>query len=484
LTTAREVARRGWSVAVLEVERIAWNASGRNCGFVLPGFAERLDRIIERVGLERAKSLWALSKAGVDYVASAMRETRMPGVEPTSGWLNVSKIDDREEFLQRLGLFVDEFGLDIEVWSPERVRDVLKSESYFHAVHFPRALSIHPLNYALGLAAAAEQEGARIFEQTPALSIDPAGLRKRVVTPAARVRASHIVLAGGTTLGAVAPRISDTVVPVTTYVVTTVPLGDHLSEAITYRGAVSDTQRADSHYRIVDGNRLMWGGRVTTWSSDPRRQARRLSADIARIYPQLGEVPIEYAWSGVLAFAVHKMPQIGEVSPGIWLAGAFGGHGINTTAMAGMLIARGLIEGDDSWRLFSPYELIWAGGIGGRAAVQIAYWSYRANETIAMRRARRRDRERRAGTAATQSKDAASPATRAERAGLRQREVLLGAATEPMQAVLRRVKQTPIAREQAATQAPSLDDDPSSGGTRPEPASEVPKGKRRTGRSV
>ena len=397
LTTAREVARRGWTVAVLEAQRIAWNASGRNTGFVLPGFGEGIARIIERVGLERAKALWVLSEAGVEYVKSTIRETGMPGVRPIPGWLNVSKLDHDEEFLQRLGLFFDEFGLEIEVWSPERVRDVLKSERYFHAVHFPRAFSIHPLNYAHGLAAAAEQAGARIFEQTPALSIDPAGVRKRVVTPSARVRASHIVLAGSTQLGAVAPRVSNTVIPITTYVVTTARLGDRLAKAMTYRGAVSDTQRADSHYRIVDDDRLMWGGRMTTWSSDPRRLAPQLVADMARIYPQLADVPIEYAWSGEMAFAVHKMPQIGEAAPGIWLASAFGGHGINTTAMAGMLVARGLIDGDDSWRLFSPYELIWAGGIGGRAATQIAYWVRRASEEMGMRKAQRRETERRGG---------------------------------------------------------------------------------------
>jgi glycine/D-amino acid oxidase-like deaminating enzyme len=494
LTTAREVARRGWSVAVLEAQRIAWNASGRNCGFVLPGFAEGLDRIIERVGLERAKALWALSKAGVDYVASAMRETRMPGVEPVSGWLNVSKVDDDEEFLQRLGLLLDEFGLDIEVWSPERVRDVLKSESYFHAVHFPRAFSIHPLNYARGLAAAAEQQGARIFEQTPALSIDPAGVRKRVVTPAARVRASHIVLAGGTHLGAVAPRVSDTVVPVTTYVVTTAPLGDRLSQAVTYRGAVSDTQRADSHYRIVDGDRLMWAGRMTTWSSNPRRQARHLVADIARIYPQLGEVPIDYAWSGVMAFAVHKMPQIGEVTPGIWLAGAFGGHGINTTAMAGTLVARGLVDGDDTWRLFSPYELIWAGGICGRAAAQVAYWTYRAKETIAMRRALRREAERRVAiSAAGQATDTTAVArpghAAVAQAVLAPQERMLGAATEPMQAVVRRAQQPPIAPEQAPPQAPGVaerrdDNSVNTDGPPQAVPKKRPKGKRRTGTAV
>src|SRR5262245_1150055 len=77
LTAAREIARRGWSVVLLEARRIAWNASGRNTGFVLPGFAAEAENIIERVGRERAKALWTLSEAGVEYVRRTIRETGM-----------------------------------------------------------------------------------------------------------------------------------------------------------------------------------------------------------------------------------------------------------------------------------------------------------------------------------------------------------------------------------------------------------------------
>ena len=94
LTTAREIARRGWSVAVLETRRVAWNASGRNDGFVLPGFAESMERIVARVGLEHAKALWALSEMGLKYVRTTIAEARMPVVAPVAGWLKVSKVDN------------------------------------------------------------------------------------------------------------------------------------------------------------------------------------------------------------------------------------------------------------------------------------------------------------------------------------------------------------------------------------------------------
>src|SRR5262249_20862292 len=99
LTTAREIARRGWSVAVLERDRIACSASGRNDGFVLPGFAAPMDRVVSRVGLEHAKALWALSEMGLKYVRSTIAEARLPGVAPIAGWLRVSKLDDPDEVL-------------------------------------------------------------------------------------------------------------------------------------------------------------------------------------------------------------------------------------------------------------------------------------------------------------------------------------------------------------------------------------------------
>jgi gamma-glutamylputrescine oxidase len=407
LTAAREIARRGWSVVVVEGRRIAWSASGRNDGFVLPGFAASMDRLISRVGLEHAKALWALSEMGLKYVRTTIAEARMPGVAPIAGWLKASKVDNGEEVAATVELYREELGAEVEAWSTERVREMLKTDHYFHAMHLPRAFHIHPLNYALGLAELAEAAGARIFEDTPALAIDVEGVRKRIVTPSARVRASHIVLAGNVHLGSLQPRIAGTVVPIWSYTITTAPLGARLAEAIAYRGAVTDTDLANNHYRIIGNDRLLWSGHTTTWEADPKRYVGRLKADMMAVYPQLGEVEVEHAWSGVLGNALHRMPQIGELSPGLWLASAFGGHGLNATAMAGNILAQAIVEGDDTWRLFAPFELVWAGGRLGRAAMQVFYWWFNGLERFEARAARQREAEgqRVAGRAARRGGD-------------------------------------------------------------------------------
>ncbi len=123
LTVAREVARRGWSVAVLEANRVAWAASGRNTGFVLPGFHEDVDAMIERIGLDHTKQLWALSEQGVAYVRRTIEETGMPGVDPVDGWLHVSKTDDSGEAARAYVERLRWIGGEVEAWPTERVRE-------------------------------------------------------------------------------------------------------------------------------------------------------------------------------------------------------------------------------------------------------------------------------------------------------------------------------------------------------------------------
>ena len=390
LTVAREVARRGWSVVVLEGASVASAASGRNTGFVLPGYSESIDAMIERIGLDHARELWALAGRGLDYVRKTIADTGMPGVEPVPGWLQVSKTDNGGELSARADL-LRKLGVDVDLWPVSRVRETLPSRDYFNALHFPSAFHIHPLNYAFGLARAAEDAGARIFEDTPALALDPAGVRKRITTPSARLRASHVVLAGNIHLGSLMPQLASTLMPLSSYVMVTEPLGARLHETLRFYGAVSDTERADNHYRIVGGDRLMWAGRLTAWQANPRLFARGLIGDIKRTFPQLGDVAIAHLWSGTLGRSIHRMPQIGELNRGVWVASGFGGHGLNTTAMAGELVARGIVDGDQTWRLFAPYELVWAGGLLGRAAMQAFYWGSRPVAKIATGLARYRE---------------------------------------------------------------------------------------------
>jgi glycine/D-amino acid oxidase-like deaminating enzyme len=372
LTVAREAARLGASVAVLEGRHVGWNASGHTLGTVMPGFGIPLSDLIERIGFENTRELWALSRQGADYVRAAA--TLIPFSAYSEGALEVSNVDVGDRLISRLQMLAEDFDTEVEGWQVDRVRAELKSQRYFHGVYYPKAFQIDGRRYVHGLAALAKQAGARIFEDTPAVSIDASGIRKRIVTPQARLRASHIVLAGNIHLGAPLRRLSETLLPVWRYAAVTAPLGERLADVMTFQGSVADTDGID-HFRIVEGDRLMWSSPETTWAAKPQRLAHHIQRRISTIFPQLEKTEIAEVFSGAIGQTVHGMPQVGQLRKGLWVASGFGRQGLNTSAMAGQLIARSILWGDERWRLFSPFELVWAGGRTGRIVGQaVAMW--------------------------------------------------------------------------------------------------------------
>ena len=397
LTVALEAARLGASVAVLEGRHVGWNASGHLLGTVMPGYGLPIGDLIARVGFEDTRELWALSREGAEFVRATATEELIPGIAPSEGALEVSNVEIGDELIARLQMLGEDFETEVEGWQVDRVRAELRTDHYFHGVYYPKAFQIDGRRYVHGLAALARRAGARIFEDTPVVSIDPSGIRKRIVTPSARLRASHIVLAGNIHLGAPLRRLSETLLPVWRYAAVTAPLGERLAETIAFRGSVADSDGID-HFRVVEGDRLMWASPETTWAANPARFAPAISRRIRTIFPQLGPVEISETWGGAIGQTVHGMPQIGQLRKGLWVASGFGRQGLNTTAMAGQLIARSILWGDERWRLFSPFELVWAGGTTGRiVGYAVGMWergSSAATGALARYRERARSRER------------------------------------------------------------------------------------------
>jgi glycine/D-amino acid oxidase-like deaminating enzyme len=393
LTVALEAARLGASVAVLEGRHVGWNASGNQLGTVMPGYGLPIGELIERIGFEDTRELWTLSREGAEFVRATATEEQMPGIALSEGALEVSNVDVGDRLISQLQMLSEDFETEVEGWQVDRVRNELKTDRYFHGVYYPRAFQIDGRKYVHGLAAMARRAGARIFEDTPVVSVDSSGIRKRIVTPSARLRASHIVLAGNVHLGAPLRRLSDTLLPVWRYAGVTEPLGERLKEVIAFKGSVTDTDGID-HFRIVEGDRLMWASPETTWSMRPRRYAGSISRRIRTIFPQLGRVKISEVWGGATGQTVHGMPQIGQLRKGLWVASGFGRQGLNTSAMAGQLIARSILWGDERWRLFSPFELVWTGGPIGRVAGQIVGMWSRGSSATSGALARYRERAR------------------------------------------------------------------------------------------
>jgi len=387
LTTAFLLARGGRSVALLEANRVGWGASGRNGGFVSPGYAQSIFKVEEKLGLPTAQKLFALSRAGCSFVQDRLSEFGMPEVIGGRGWLKVVRHRADRELKERAERMQRDYGVTYQVWPREAVRETLVTDRYFGALHDPEPFHIDPLAYARALAAAAAEAGAEIFEASAARGLEKSGSGWRVPAAGGAILARHVVLAGSATQSGVYPPLERAVLPVATYVVTSEPLGEKLDEAIHFGGCIGDTRRASDYYRIVGTGaerRLLWGGRITTAREEPAELAQMLKKDILAIYPQLGDFRVEYAWGGLMGYQRSAMPIVGLLAgrrdAGLWSVTAFGGHGLAQTATGGSVIASAIGAGDDTFRLFETYlpafidRTIGGRNVFGRAATQFLYW--------------------------------------------------------------------------------------------------------------
>ena len=370
LTAAVELSGQGLQVVLLEARRIAWGASGRNGGFVSNGFAESIDTVAKRVGVDAARQLYALSCEGTEYVRQSMAENN-PRLKMGDGWTVFVRHHDKGGLRAHVDKMNTTYGEQLVYLAKDAVQRAVTSPKYQAGSNSPTAFHIHPLHYSLMLAEKARRSGVVIYENSPALAIETAGAALSVRTAVGRVDAKHVIHCVSALDRRLHPLTGQALLPVATYIAVTEPLQQ---SAIRTGSALSDTRRAGDYYRLIDEGRLLWGGRITTRIQRPAKLAELMAGDIAANYPSIGRPRIDYAWAGIMGYALHKMPLIGRDGSRQWFALGFGGHGLNTTAMAGLLIARAISQGDDSYRRFAAFAPDWAYGQLGRLGVQGSYW--------------------------------------------------------------------------------------------------------------
>jgi len=378
LSTAHECQQRGLKVALLEAHRIAWGASGRNGGFVTAGYATGHEQIAGRAGEAGAMALHHLSVEGVRMVRENIDRLDLPRVHPTPGVMRAIRYDDAAGLQAEVAEAKQKFGETLHYLSRAEVQEKLKSKVYFQGIYAPDAFHFHPLNYALGLAAEIARRGGQVFEQTAAQAIarKPGGFTVET-SGGGRVEAEHVVVCSGGYTDRISPALHRAYLPIATYMLLSEPIAD-IAKAINTTAAIADDRRAGDYYRVVDGNRILWGGCITTQTRDPANLAEIMRRRIVETYPQLRDMKVAAAWSGLMSYARHLMPQIGRTPDGLWHATGFGGHGMNTTAIAGRVVAEAIAGESDRIKLYAPFGLDWNGGPFGRIAVQATYWYLQA----------------------------------------------------------------------------------------------------------
>jgi len=382
LTAALELAQGGRSVCLLEAERVGWGASGRNGGFVSPGYSAGHGTLRRHVSRDHALTLHRLSIEGARAVSEKIQKFALKSaVNPTPGALSASRYEAAAELQSYRDWLAREFDYPVDLWERDRVRASLNSSCYHQAIYQPQAFHFDPLAYARALAIEIERLGGRIFEATAATSIDRDGAAQIVGAARGHVRARDVVIATGGYTGELLPRLRASYLPIATYVMLTEAAPELIATAVRTEAAIGDRRRAGDYYRLVEnGARLLWGGKITTRVSEPRSLAVLMRQTMVATYPQLVDLKVDFAWTGLMAYARHLMPQIGALEPGLWYCTAFGGHGMNTTAIGGRVIAEAILGESDRYRLFAPFGLTWNGGFAGRAAVQATYWALQAQD--------------------------------------------------------------------------------------------------------
>jgi gamma-glutamylputrescine oxidase len=373
--TALSLAERGQrDVVLLEADALGFGASGRNGGFVFAGYSLDERALLARLGAERARRLFRRTVDAVDLIRSRIARYAIACDAVDQGVIWANWFRDPEVLRARQHLLAEQFGVDWQWLPTAELRELLRTSRYSDGLFERNALHLHPLNYVIGLAAAAAAQGVAVHEHSRVQGLKRGAGGWCLRTTDGEVRARQVVLACGGYLAGLQRRVDRAVLPIATYVMATEPLGARLAQAIATPAAVYDTRFAFDYYRALPDTRLLWGGRISVHDRSPRAVGRLLRRDLARVYPQLADARIDYAWSGLMSYARHQMPQIGSDGDGLWWAQAFGGHGLAPTTAAGELLAAAIAENDPGWREFAAFGLVESWRPLGYAGAQASYW--------------------------------------------------------------------------------------------------------------
>jgi gamma-glutamylputrescine oxidase len=357
LNTALSLAERGVRDAVLlEAETIGHGASGRNGGFVFAGYSLGEGSLREQLGTEIARRVYARSVGAVNLIRARIERDAIACDAIDEGVLWANWFRDPAPLRERRELLANSFDTHWDEVAPDELRALVASPRYHGALWERNALHLHPLDYAVGLARSAAARGVHVHEHTRVADIARDGSGFRVSTPDGAIRCETLVLACGGYLAGLSPKIDRSILPIATYVMATEPLGNRLQELFPgTRAAVYDSRFAFDYYRPLADTRVLWGGRISILDRSPAAVATLLKRDLLRVFPQLGDVGVDYAWSGLMSYARHQMPQIATLERNLWCAQGFGGHGLATTAVAGEVLASAIAEDDEAYRDYTRF---------------------------------------------------------------------------------------------------------------------------------
>ncbi len=356
-STALHLAERGYRVVLLEGKRIAWGASGRSGGQAIFGFAAGQDKLEAQVGPQVARRMFDISVEALDLLKDRVARHSID-CDLNWGQLHVAiKPRHETELKAWREELAERSSYDSLRWlARDELRQLLDTERYLGGLYDSRSGHLHPLNYTLGLAAAAESAGATVHAGSQVTRLEH-GDTVVVHTATGRVRAKHVALCCNAYVDDLAPKLRARIMPVGTYIVATEPLGQSRMRALMRENvAVTDVNWVLDYFRRSADHRLLFGGRVSYSGLDPLNTARATRARMIKVFPQLADVKIEYSWGGYVDITMSRAPDFGRLAPNVYYLQGFSGHGIALTGMAGRLVAETIAGQSERFDLFAKLE--------------------------------------------------------------------------------------------------------------------------------
>ena len=361
LSAALTLAKRGYDTVLLEAERIGWGASGRNGGQIVSGFGATAGTLARSAGREDAQRLWDMAEESKRLLAERVAEHRI-ACDLSWGYLiaaldrgQMREIEADQAACERLGYS------GLKMAGRDEIIDLVASQCYCGGAVDEGGGQLHPLNYALGLAQAAKEAGARLFEGSRAVVLAGGETAKAPVTvrtARGAVTARHAVLAGNAYLGRLSPATERTVrsrvMPVATFMLATEPLGETRAQALIPSGhAVGDMNFVISYYRLSSDGRLLFGSGASYTAREPRDLTGALRRKMEQVFPALKGVRVDYVWGGYVGITRNRLPHFGRLGPNVFFAQGFSGAGVAVTGLAGTLMAEAVAGTAERFDVFA-----------------------------------------------------------------------------------------------------------------------------------
>ena len=389
LSTALHLRERGLSVALLEARHLGFGGSGRSGGQSIFGYACEQSTLEKAVGMADARRMWDVANEGMSLQRELIARHGID-CDYVPGHMIVGMKRRHDEWLRAeidtLNTRYDYHSL--RLIGRDELRTIIASERYTSALFDTNGGHLHPYRYTLGLGSAAERAGVAIFENSGVTRLDVAqhaGAENIIHTARGTIRASHTVVAGGALLGRLVPSLARKLIDIGTYVAATAPLGEERARSLlTNNAAVADMNWILDYFRRSADHRLLFGGRVSYSGIDPFDSARVLRERIVKVFPQLAEVRVEYAWGGFLDITLNRAPHFGRLGPSAYFVQGLSGHGMVISGVAGKLVSEVIAGTASRFDMFAriPHRDFPGGSYLRRPALVLAMLWFRIKDLL------------------------------------------------------------------------------------------------------